>query len=261
MNGSRLFAAIAGLLMLGITSLSAQDNQQQGETGGEGRIEVVSEYDWGTVGPEKLTADIPIKNVGSGPLQIESVRPSCGCTAAPLDDYLLDPGQTTMMRITFDVTRRNGETRKSVVIYSDDPEKSTTIVQLRAVVQREVAFTPDVQYLIFQDAKVGEPTTASITVANQGTEPFTLFPPTLGQERTDPITFNLAEERVLQPGESFELIATVTPSSDEQIMAEATLRTSSGTTPERTFKLYGRVEEVSEVVDEIVPAVEISAED
>ena len=244
MNGTRLFATILGLLFIGGIGLQAQDQAETGETSGEGRIEVVGQFDWGTVGPQKLTAEIPIKNVGDGPLQIESVRPSCGCTAAPLDDYLLDPGQTTLMRITFDVSRRNGMTRKSVVIYSDDPEKATTIVQLQANVQRPIAFEPDVQYLIFQDAKVGEETNASIRITNQGEEDLTLFPPSLAEESG--ISVNLVEETVLAPNETFEFVATVTPTSTEQIMSEMTLRTSVEAMPERVFKLYGRVEEVSD---------------
>ena len=243
MTRTRLFSALLGLLVAGTMTLAAQEQGE--EPSGLGKIEVTDVHDWGVVAPGKLEAEIAIKNVGTGPLQIENVRPSCGCTTAPLDDYLLDPGQTTIMHVTLDASRREGPQSKSIVIYSDDPESSTKIVKLTAQVQRDISFEPDVQYLIFQNATVGQETSASIRVTNKSAEPLTIYAPVVADGAN--VTFNLQDEKVLQPGEEFLLVATTTPENDEPIAATATFRTSSKNTPEREFKLYGQVTAVSSV--------------
>ncbi len=243
MKRTRLFSAILGLLVAGSMTLAAQEQGE--EPVGLGKIEVTDVHDWGVVAPGKLEAEIAIKNVGTGPLQIDNVRPSCGCTTAPLDDYLLDPGQTTMMHVTLDASRREGPLSKSIVIYSDDPESTTRIVKLTAQVQRDVAFEPDVQYLIFQNATVGEETSASIRVTNKSAEPLTIYAPVVADGAN--VTFNLQSEKVLKPGEEFLLVATTTPQSKDPIAATATFRTSSPNTPEREFKLYGQVTDVTAV--------------
>ncbi len=256
MNRTRLFSAIFGLFLAGTLSLAAQEAGE--EVTGQGVLEVVSEHNWGVVAPGKLEAEVAITNVGEGPLQIENVRPSCGCTTAPLDDYLLDPGQTTMMHVTLDASRREGNLSKSIVIYSDDPNNPTKIVKLVADVQRDIAFEPDVQYLIFQNATVGEETTASIRVTNRSSEPLTIFAP----EMADPdaaVSFNLQEEMVLEPGAEFLLVATTTPTTADPIAATATFRTSSKNTPTREFKLYGQVTAVTQATEVEAVEMEISA--
>ena len=249
MNKGRYLSTILGLLVAGSMTMTAQD-ATEGEQTPAGQIEVVSEYNWGTVAPGTLEAEIAIRNVGEGPLAIEHVKPSCGCTAAPLDDYLLDPGQTTTMHVSINVPRE-GMVSKSIVIYSDDPNNQTKIVRLLADVQSEVAFEPDVQYLIFPNATVGTETTASVRVTNKSTAPITIYPPEVSNPSTE-VTFNLVGEKVLQPGEDFTLVATTTPTTDDPISATATFRTSAPNTPVREFKLYGQVTEVSDVkaVDE-----------
>lgn len=256
MKIGRYLTMTLGLFLAGTIGLVAQVEGEE-QTAGSGVIEVVGEFNWGTVAPGTLEAEIPIKNVGDGPLQIDHVKPSCGCTAAPLDDYLLDPGQTTMMHVSVNAPRE-GLFSKSIVIYSDDPNNQTTIIRLVAEVQSEIGFEPDVQYLIFQNATVGQETTASVRVTNKGKEAITIYPPEVANASSE-ISFNLTGEKVLKPGEDFLLVATTTPESETPISATATFRTSAPNTPTREFKLYGHVTEVSttESTDQ-VPAAELS---
>ncbi len=145
MNGNRrLFSFAFTLMLIGILPLEAQ--VQEAKTGGEGKLEVVSQYDWGTVVPGKLEADIELKNVGEGPLKIDRVQPSCGCTLlSPLEDNLLAPGESTTVHLSLDARRRSGSLNKKLTIYSDDPQTPTRVVELVANIQTDVSFNPDTE--------------------------------------------------------------------------------------------------------------------
>lgn len=254
MNGLRFAAAFLTALLIGSLSLSAQE---QGETtSGKGKLEVVDQFDWGNIAPGKLTADIAIKNSGDGPLAIEHVKPSCGCTAAPLDDYLLEPGQTTTMHISLDAAHSKGPISKSVAIYSDDPLQNTKIVRLMATIVTDLTFEPDVRWLVFNNAVVGQQTTSSIRLINTSTESITIYPPELapqaeGAPIATPIAFNLTEEKVLAPGQEFEVVASATPQTTEPIAGKAIIRTSSKNNPTREFTVYGNVTEAVQATESV----------
>ena len=193
-------------------SKSAQDTPEK-----TGAIQVVDEYDWGTTGPAKLKAEIEIKNVGEGMLNLTKVQPSCGCTVLEaLEDSSLAPGQAIKLQVQLDASRRKGPQSKSLAIMSDDPNNPTKIIRLRANIQNDVTYTPDNQYLVFNNAVVGEEAEASIRVKNTSEQPLTLHAPELIEGAQLGFHFNLAKDKVLKPGEEFEFKASVTPTSKEK---------------------------------------------
>lgn len=247
----RVFSVLAALLLAGTLPLAAQnDGNAPGKTktdqapGKTGTIQVVDEYDWGTTGPAKLKAELEIKNVGEGMLNISKVQPSCGCTVLEaLEDSSLVPGQAIMLHVQLDASHRSGPLSKSVAIFSDDPNNTTKIVRLRANIQNDVTYTPNNQYLVFNNAVVGKEVEASIRVKNTSEEPLTLFAPEIVEGKEKGFSFNLTSDKVLQPGEEFEFSATVTPENKEAIDGRVVLRTSSKNNPMREFRLYGTVME------------------
>ncbi|MCU0330402.1 MAG: DUF1573 domain-containing protein, partial [Candidatus Kapabacteria bacterium] len=86
-------------------------------------LDMPLEIDWGTVAPNadlanitKMQRDIIIRNAGNQPLRVYEVRPSCGCTTAPLDTNLLGPGEQTTMHVTLNLPTANGPIKKYVTI-------------------------------------------------------------------------------------------------------------------------------------------------
>jgi len=61
-----------------------------------------------------------ITNVGKDSLFIEKVRPSCGCTAAPLKKDKLAPKESTDLFVTFNSGKFNGPVGKGIHITSND---------------------------------------------------------------------------------------------------------------------------------------------
>jgi hypothetical protein len=240
MRSLKILSLTIALALVGSVSLLAQEPVEGDDADGHGTLQVVDEYDWGQIGPGELKADIEIKNTGNGPLQINHVKPSCGCTAAPLDDYLLDPGESTTMHVSLNASRSTGPIHKSVAIFTDDPENQTKYVQLRANIQRDLTFQPNQTFMVFENAVVGQEARAAVRITNTSDHDVTLHPIELS-DHADVITFNLPQDRVLKPGEEFELVATALPTAEMTLNAKAKLTTSSENVPNRDFTVYASV--------------------
>ncbi|KXK34290.1 MAG: hypothetical protein UZ06_CHB003001247 [Chlorobi bacterium OLB6] len=108
------------------------------------KIVVQDTINWGAVSPDTILDDleptvyysIPIYNKGTEPLIISEVKPSCGCTAAPIDKNVVPPGDSTYMHIGLKLPNQNGELHKLISIFSNDKSDSVKVVNLFAVVER-----------------------------------------------------------------------------------------------------------------------------
>lgn len=100
-------------------------------------------HDFGkVVEGERLTHVFVVKNTGGQPLEIASVRASCGCTAAVLAEKVVPPGGSTRIEVTFDTRGRRGRNHKTVTISSNDPDAGSTQLEFSAEVEALVAFEP-----------------------------------------------------------------------------------------------------------------------
>ncbi len=83
------------------------------------------------------TARFVLTNEGSRNLEISYAFTSCGCTAAPIEDDVLEPGQSTNMDVSYDPNYYGqhadlGQIVKSVTIISNDRDNPFYKVQLQA---------------------------------------------------------------------------------------------------------------------------------
>lgn len=89
----------------------------------------------------KLT--MQVKNSGNAPLKITRVQASCGCTAAQPAKYDLAAGEQTDITVTFDSHGKQGDTKSTVTIFSNDPTSPSGIkMELTAFVKRAVMVEP-----------------------------------------------------------------------------------------------------------------------
>jgi hypothetical protein len=212
----------------------------------QGKVEVEGgdTYDWGRVSPGQLKATISVKNTGDQPLKISEVRPSCGCTAAPIDKSVLAPGETGKISVTMNATGF-GAVKKSLTINSDDPVTPAKVIFLMADIRPVMTFEPANYFLIREgEGKVGVPTATSVTIVNRSEEPFTVEAPVLAAgdmkvvfEQTKPVT--------LKAGEKLELKAEITPVKPGPVNGEVRVRTSTKENPEIIFNIWGNVAETT----------------
>lgn len=108
-------------------------------------------------------------NQGGQDLRIESVKTSCGCTAAVISSEVITPGQEGTISATFDTTRFAGEKAKSISVYSNDPAQSVTTLVLQGEITVEVEADPPQLYL--GRVRRGEETTRSVDVLYAANKP------------------------------------------------------------------------------------------
>jgi Protein of unknown function (DUF1573) len=90
-------------------------------------------------GQKEVLADYGFKNTGPEQVDISSLETSCGCTSAKVDSKQIQPGETGVVHVRFDVGGRKGEQVKGVVVRTSDHAKQSLV--LRALIQEPVAFS------------------------------------------------------------------------------------------------------------------------
>lgn len=111
-------------------------------------------------------------NQGGQDLRIESVKTSCGCTAAVISSEVISPGQAGTISTTFDTTRFAGEKAKSVSVYSNDPLQPVTTLTLQGEITVEVDIEPPQLYL--GRVRRGEETVRSVDILYDANKPISI---------------------------------------------------------------------------------------
>jgi hypothetical protein len=100
------------------------------------RVEVApASYDFGQVGPNPVTTVFTVRNEGNGPLQVESVSTSCGCTTAEMSAQAIAPGELANLTVTFDPQAHAGAVGqfvRFVYLRTNDPTTPEVEVQISA---------------------------------------------------------------------------------------------------------------------------------
>lgn len=200
-----------------------------------------NQKDWGKVSPKDspLRYTLVIKNVGNDLLTLKNVRPTCGCTTAPLKKSELKPGESTDVDVTFNVGSNTGLVTKSIIVESNDPNNSSISYMLRAEVVRSLTISP-ATYMAFSNLKVGQESQAKVTITNSSNKPITLT--NLNVEPID-MKVNFSSKKTIQPKESYEVVVKVTPKKSGNMNTKLSFQTNSEDYPTLDIYGYGRVEE------------------
>jgi len=95
---------------------------------------------------KQAVAHFKYENVGSTPIHFKSVHASCGCTTAQTQNEQVAPGQKGEITATFNIGGRTGTQVKTVTVQTDDPEPSTIVLTLKAVITPLLEFQPTLVY-------------------------------------------------------------------------------------------------------------------
>lgn len=111
-----------------------------------------------------------IKNEGEGLLQIDRVKPGCGCTVANISSKNLAPGETAEISTTLSIKSKSGLQNKPVRVYSNDPKHPVYELKITGTAVAEIAVSPS--YLRFASVPEGQTSTQEISIKSNIDEPF-----------------------------------------------------------------------------------------
>ena len=180
-----------------------------------------------------------LKNTGDEKLIISNVKPSCGCTTAPLDKTELNPGEIATMDVSVVISPHAGPIEKSIRVSTNDKTQPETNITLKADIFLALEVKPT-NYFVFGEMKVGEETTAKVTIKNSSKEDvtfsnFDVTPPSM-------IT-NLTGNIVLKPGDEREVTAKAKPDKKGYFNCTVKMKTTCVDFPELSIPGYGSVAE------------------
>jgi hypothetical protein len=71
---------------------------------------------------QTIQREITVSNSGKSVLELRSVQGNCDCVTTVADKKALKPGESTLIKISFNPEDRKGTQQKAVTIYSNDPQ-------------------------------------------------------------------------------------------------------------------------------------------
>jgi hypothetical protein len=193
-------------------------------------------YDFG-----KAKAGDPIKhtfvftNTGCETLEINNVRPGCGCTTAGEWTKKVDPGKTGEIPIQVNTANFNGPIMKNVSVDSNDKTQPTSVLYLKGTVWKPIDINPQFAMINVPPDTQGGSTV--VRIINNMDEPLTLSKP----EVNNP-SFS-ATLKTNQPGKEYELVVSVVPPiRTGYSQSQVTIKTSSATVPTLTANIGANVQ-------------------
>nr|BCX02013.1 MAG: hypothetical protein KatS3mg041_2059 [Bacteroidota bacterium] len=136
---ARVISLVFSALLLGaLFTLGLRAEGEERPLGeGKARVEKTT-HNFGVVYEgEEPRYTFQIENVGTGPLRILAVQPSCGCTAPEWTREPIPPGGVGAVTLAFDSRGRPGPFRKSAVVVTDGEP-----AQIVLFIEGEVRFRP-----------------------------------------------------------------------------------------------------------------------
>jgi len=186
---------------------------------------------------EKVSYEFVYRNVGKGPLRIEKVKSTCGCTAAEPSHREVLPGQQGTINVTFSSGNFRDRVTKLVYVDTNDPEEPRVTLTITGVVKIEVQVTPIGIYV--GQMKLGTKAIRTVDILPVEVSKFKL----LGTKVTDPAISVMRTESVKKDGKKgYRLVVQYGPvTKPGRVSASLLVQTDLKRSRDITIRVYGRV--------------------
>ena len=208
------------------------------------RIKFLEDYfDFGSIPLDAIvTHDFPIKNEGTDTLVITSIKPTCGCTTAPMESNRIAPGETENLHVQLNTKKLNGLVRKFINIECSDPINPYLRISFKAVINDpKQMLVPVPNTARFGNVLKGEEKFATVELRNGGDGETTLELVAVPDEN---IISTEIGNQTLKTGESTEIRFVLSKSAPVGTIAASLSLQSSGKPETRiTIPITGAVVE------------------
>lgn len=125
------------------------------------------EYDFGEQDQTvKLKHSFHVRNAADGPVTIDRVLTTCGCTAATLDKKTLAPGETVPLDVEISLAGNRGQFQKHIYVLSGGGTQTKTRLTIKGTVVERVRVTPRTVNLGYSAADTPTESTATLEAAD-----------------------------------------------------------------------------------------------
>jgi len=195
-------------------------------------------YDFGKVEQgDQVNHLFQFTNQGRRDLRIESVKTSCGCTAAVISAEVIPPGKEGTISATFDTTRFFGEKVKSISVYSNDPAQPVSTLTLQGEIAVEVAVAPAQLYL--GRVRRGEGATQTLELLYDADKPISITNVTVDS----PLVNVRAEDLEKKGKKGKKLLVTLRKDAPlGRVSTEIAVTTTSQKRPSILIPVFGHIE-------------------
>jgi uncharacterized protein DUF1573 len=181
-------------------------------------------------GADSAIATFKYENKGTTPINIKTVRTSCGCTTAALKKNDVAPGEKGEIVATFKPGDNVGVIQKSVTVETDDPKTPQTVLILKANITQMLVLQPG--FVFWQANEEPKPKTI-VATAGKGVTIKSL------EVTSSTPDFTAKVEPGSAAGE-FRIIVQPRETS-HQINANLTIKPDSSVSPGKVFNASARV--------------------
>ncbi len=93
---------------------------------------------------KEIKVAFPFVNVGSTPVTIKSIQPSCGCTVAASDKVTYAPGEKGVINAVYTIHGATGFQEKELAVTTVEDPDSIKVLTIKAYIPALVSFSPNV---------------------------------------------------------------------------------------------------------------------
>lgn len=114
---------------------------------GTPRVEIPggTHYKFGTMMQgEEMSHEFKFRNIGKGPLKLEMKRSTCKCTVGELEKSVLQPGEETMVKLTWVAKASLPDFSQSATIGTSDPLMTEVQLAVSGTIGKSIVFEPPV---------------------------------------------------------------------------------------------------------------------
>jgi hypothetical protein len=200
-------------------------------------------WDFGSIPKESVVKhDFGFQNTGSDTLLITRVKPTCGCTTAPLSSDKIAPGEAAEISASLNTKKLHGTIKKSILIDSNDPISPYLKISFRARINDTLAtLQSNPEVADFATFKGSDKAKFTLSIANRGSETADLV---ILDKPPDEILKASFRNGTLAPGDSTVLeLELVTELSPGPFVSSLTLEAEGKPDSRMTIPIKGVVTE------------------
>jgi hypothetical protein len=182
-------------------------------------------------GEKTVTARYRFTNIGTSPVSIIDIRPSCGCTTATLAKKKYVPGESGEIEAKLNFVGHVGHQEKWIYVTTNVAGSEPALLSLAVDIPPEVTIQPE--FVMWRVGDPLEPKTMRVVIPEG-------IPTNLVAAQADNPTMQV-QLREVQAGKEWEVKVTPT-STREPVKAVVTIRSDYPAGNPATYSAYARVQ-------------------